>query len=195
MADDQKDQIEQRLDELPENIRNAVLSAETGKHIREIGQRHNLHIDQLGKLEDETMLVMLGFFDPDAFNIQLEEQLLISVQDAAAVAKDVSDEIFMPIRDSLKRFMADRHAAPAQAQPQASAPTVPTAPAPVSTPVKINTPPPATPPVPLVVAVPPPVIPVAPVMPPPMPAAEKMLTEQTTVKPIYKTDPYREPIE
>ena len=242
MAEDTKDQIEQRLAELPDDVREAVLSAELGNHVRTIGQAHGLHIDQIGKLEDETMLVMLGFFEPNQFNTQLEQQLLIPAADAATLAAEISEQVFAPIRASLEGFMrTKRSETPDVRMPSSvSAPAVteipPTpiaitkidSPAPAITPSvsQVPTPPiqPISQPAPVAPVIPPPVsistppsmpspapIPVVPpITAPSMPAAEKMLTEKTaaiaptpaptphgdtSVKPIYKTDPYREPIE
>jgi hypothetical protein len=185
MADDTKDQIEQRIEELPQDVRDAALSAQLGEHLREIGQKHNLHIDQIGKLEDEAMLVMLGFFDPAQFNKQLEEQLAVTPENASAIAADVNSAVFAPIRESLMHFLDMKRSSTTTSTPTASptqsSPSAPT------TYIAPPTPNPAL---------------------PPMPAAEQLLTEKTAViaptpvapkeipaKPIYKTDPYREPIE
>lgn len=143
--DDIEKQIEARLAELPEDVRNAVLSADLPAQLQEIGRRNNLHIDQIGKLQDETMLVMLGFFGLDQFDEQLTEQLGISPEAATALAQDVSTTIFVPIRESMKGLI----------EGEKDAPTAPVA----------------------------------------MPTAETTLTQSTTAKPIYKNDPYREPIE
>lgn len=175
MAEDTQAQIEARLAELPEDVREAVLSAQLGERLGAIGQKHSLHIDQVGKLEDETMLVMLGFFDPDQFNKQLEEQLSLSPADAAAIAQEVNTSVFMPIRESLKRFTEAKAAIPTppSVPKEAQLPQVQTAPSPSVAPAPVPVTPPA----------------------PSMPAVEHMLTEKTVVKPIYKVDPYREPIE
>ncbi|HVY73079.1 MAG TPA: hypothetical protein VG984_03475 [Candidatus Paceibacterota bacterium] len=190
MADDAKQEIEKRLAELPEDVRNAVLSADLGKKVQVIGQAHRLHIDQIGKLEDETMLVMLGFFDPEQFNIQLEQQLLIPAADANAIAGEINTNIFLPIRESLKRFMLEKE----PATPTMSAAVTPPVPA-------IQTPPPmpaiqTPPPMPQVSSVPSTIAsapqPAAPVIP----NADAGLTQPAVVKPnSYKNDPYREPIE
>lgn len=188
-----QDQIERRLAELPEDVRNAVLSADLGRNVQVIGQAHHLHIDQIGKLEDETMLVMLGFFDPEQFSTQLEQQLLIPAADAAAIASEINSAIFLPIRESLKHFMAERAVAAEEPHLEPSTPAVPaTAPAPVmpmvqTTPLAPMAQPPAAPTPVSTTPTPPP----APIMP----KADAALTEPTVVKPTYKTDPYREPIE
>ena len=213
-ADSIQNQIEQRMAELPQDVRDVVLSSQLGERLREIGQKHGLHIDQIGVLEDEVMLVMLGFFEPEDFNNQIANQLHLSTLDATAIAQEINQVIFLPIRESMIAFAASKRAAkpvtePAQDRPigsveprpdLASAParpaggsTLPVAvTAPNNIPIRIETPQqnpavepktdaegsaPAKPPM------------------PPMPNAEKMLTETTVAKPIYKTDPYREPIE
>lgn len=145
---DVEKQIEARLAELPQEVRDAVLSADLPAQLQEIGRRNNLHIDQIGKLQDETMLVMLGFFDLDQFDEQLSQQLGIPPQAAAVLAQDVNEHIFMPIRQFMKGATNEQS-----------------------------------------------VVPPAPPSPPVMPTAEATLTQPTTAKPIYKTDPYREPIE
>lgn len=201
-----KGEIEQRLAELPDDVRSAVLSAQLGEHVREIGQKHNLHIDQIGMLEDETMLVMLGFFPPETFSEQIAEQLRIPEADAALVAQEVNDQIFLPIRESMKRFTELKRV-------QAQTPSVQTLPSnslqtqtvvtsapttvipiqkPTSTPILPQTAVPTPAPTPSA-----PQINTSTTPPPPPPASptEKMLTEPTVAKPIYKADPYREPIE
>lgn len=183
-----QNQIEQRLAELPQDVRDVVLSAQLGEHLRAIGQAHGLHIDQIGVLEDETMLVMLGFFEPAEFSNQIATQLRISSADAEAITQEVNQQVFSPIRGSMIAFAASKRLAkpaqnlssgsgePGQASASASLPIVVSPP--TNVPITIVSTP--TPPPPA---------------PPPMPNAEKMLTETTVAKPIYKTDPYREPIE
>jgi hypothetical protein len=198
MAEDTQHQIEERLAELPQDVRDAVLSSQLGEHLRDIGKKHSLHIDQIGKLEDETMLVMLGFFDPAQFNTQLEQQLLIPATDATAIAAEVTTAVFAPIRESLMHFLDMKRSDPATTTaPTAVAPSSAAQPAPV-TPVATPVPEAQT-------AAPTPIKP----MLPPMPVAEQLLTEKTAAiapkpaaapqeaspKPIYKADPYREPIE
>lgn len=190
-------EIEQRLAELPQDVRDAVLSAQLGENVRKIGQGHGLHIDQIGTLEDEVMLVMLGFFEPEAFSGQIAAQLQIPAADAGAIAGEVNQQIFLPIRESLKRFSeSKRLAKPAQNLPALETP-------PTNIPITIA----PTPPVASTSVSTPQQNPVAPSQTasegsaqakppmPPMPNAEKMLTQTTVAKPIYKADPYREPIE
>lgn len=100
-------QVQQRLQELPEEIRLAVQSADLDTKIQVIGQKHQLHIDQIGNLEDETLLVMLGFSDPAEFMDHLVERTSVTPVQASLIAADVAHEIFMPIRESM-RLWAER---------------------------------------------------------------------------------------
>ncbi len=206
-------QIEQRMAELPEVIREAILSNDIGGHIRAIGTTHKLHVDQLALLEDLTIMTMLGFVSSAEFQTQLKAQLSLDDDTAKKLAEDINTEIFMVVRESLK------HSTPAPAAPAVTTPAVPpTAVTPVPAAVKITTP--AVPPAPAapkpaeihpadfmlsqktVTVAPPPALPMvtpaAPVAPATPPAAATPAApakpEPPAPKP-YTADPYREPAE
>jgi hypothetical protein len=101
-------QIQQRLAELPADVQTAIRSSDQGPKLQTIGKKYNLHVDQIGKLEDETLLVMLGFADPGEFSEHLIKELSVAPQEAVAIATDVSNEIFMPIRASMQAWAEDR---------------------------------------------------------------------------------------
>ena len=192
---DLQKQIAERLAALPPEVQNLILAADTGQRIRDIGTQHSLHIDQLGKLEDITMLVMLGLIETAQFGEEVQKDLALSGEDAQKIVGEISEKLFAPIRESMKATSINK-------------PTL------EETAVKINTPapfpPPPTPSVTLpttpssvsvvTTSIPAVQIPTPPAAPSPtavpsMPKAEEMLTEKTVVTPIYKADPYREPIE
>ncbi len=176
---DQKleEQIKTRFAELPEDVQKAIQSGDTEETLRQIGEAHQLHIDQIGALGDEVRLVMLGFADPDGFASALTEQAHISADEATKIANEVAEKIFVPIRKSMQAFMEERElddeaaaiAAMPDTTPKEGLPTEPGSPAPAK--------PQQT-----------------------MPSAQNMLT-QPTVTPApgapkpYKADPYREPAE
>lgn len=105
MEEELQQQIQKRMDELPEDVRQAIQSAELGKKLQEIGNKHQLHIDQVGTLSDETVLVLLGFSDPGEFVGTLTEGLHIPSQEAEKIAGDVTEQVFLPIRESMQAFM------------------------------------------------------------------------------------------
>jgi hypothetical protein len=211
-----QNQIEDRLAEIPEDVRLAILSSNFESQIQEIGKGHALHVDQLEALGDETMLVMLGFSQREKFAENIQAHVRVSLDEAHKIASEISDKIFLPIRESMKKFAEAKAKESVVVGPE----TLPVAPSPK--PPVISTPPaPPTQTQPKPVPPPPPVVPVAPIKPapasqPPAPkpevvsAADVALTQKTVtvqkptpapqppgpVKPApYKADPYREPPE
>lgn len=106
MEKESDEQIKKRLAELPSDVRQAIESVDLGEKVRAVGTRHGLHIDQLAALEDEIMLVMLGFADPSEFTERLEQGLGLLPEKATEVTGEVVEEFFLPIRESMKHFMA-----------------------------------------------------------------------------------------
>jgi hypothetical protein len=188
MEDNVAQQLQARLTTLPDDVRTAVLSVEWEHKVQAIAGRHQLHIDQIGALGDVTLMAMLGMFDIVEYPNQVAVALAIAPDIAATVAKEVSDEVFMPIRESL-RTLSQQKAAPA-AFPAMSMSATPASSMPVATPAPaiakpdlaaadamlhtsmVSTPAPATPAA----------APALPTTPVPDPA-----------KPTYSADPYREP--
>jgi hypothetical protein len=115
--------IAQRMQELPEDVRAAIQSAELDTTLQKIGGAHGLHIDQIATLIDETILVMLGFEPMDTFSARLAESFKISSDEAGKLSQDINAQVFLAIRESLKQFAAAKQTAPA---------VVPTAPAPAT---------------------------------------------------------------
>ncbi|OGC80366.1 hypothetical protein A2943_01235 [Candidatus Adlerbacteria bacterium RIFCSPLOWO2_01_FULL_51_16] len=221
MESETQKQIEERLGELPEDVRLAILSADFEKKVQTVGAKYNLHIDQLEVLGDETMLIMLGFADPSTFAANIEKQVRVSTDQAHKIGAEITEQIFLPIRESMKKFMEGR----AKEAPIVSAPPPPSTPTPKPVPPPSAPPKPTPPPAPAgqspLGGAKPAVAPTAPIapMPPIMQQAQIMLSEKTVSKlpeklqtgktapqppaassgqtkpPPYKADPYREPPE
>lgn len=200
-------QVQQRLKELPEEIRMAVLSADLDRKIQSIGQKHKLHIDQIGNLEDETLLVMLGFSDPVEFMDQLVERLSVTPVEASLISADVVHDVFMPIRESMrlwaerKKLTKDADTTPVPTNSVSSVVMPSSKPPPVPTPIAAPSAPASAP---------------APKPAPELSSIDSMLSQkqvtppagaatppQTPPAPVlnpeqpqnYKADPYREPVE
>lgn len=97
-----QEQIEERFNALPVSVQEALASAKTGERLRRIGTRHDLHIDQLGILNNITGFVILGFLERSEYLPTLIEELNISRESAGAILEDVNTEILAPIRTSLE---------------------------------------------------------------------------------------------
>ncbi|MDP3734814.1 MAG: hypothetical protein Q8R39_00070 [bacterium] len=97
------EQLEDKFNSLPTNVRETLTSVHVEERLMAIGRAHKLHLDILGELADETGLVMLGLTHPRNYVEHLSERLGISREDATALARDVNEQIFSPIREALKR--------------------------------------------------------------------------------------------
>ncbi len=108
MEPNNEEQIAQRLAQLPADVRNAVLSVEWEQKLQAIGEKHHLHIDQVGALGDVTLMTMLGMVGLDQYPVRIAQELKIAQPDADAIAKEANDGVFMPIRESMKSFTGTR---------------------------------------------------------------------------------------
>lgn len=89
---------------LPQDVRDAYSSVETTNVLEEIGKKHGVHLDDLGELVSETGLVMVGHTHPKNYIKNIRSRMNISGEKASAIAKDVNEQIFKPIRESLKKI-------------------------------------------------------------------------------------------
>lgn len=165
MDDTIQKQIEARLAELPNDVQEAIASANFDKQIQDIGTKHQLHIDQISVLGDEILLVMLGFSDPGTFAATLAEKLHISPDIAATITEEATSQLFMPIRQSMQNFLEKKAQDPAALPEAATLPPPPHLPELHAAEVMLQTP---------TVTLPP---------------------QTTQKPSGYKADPYREPVE
>jgi len=94
---------EKRFSELPPEAQQMLYSKEMSAIINTIGQKYDLHIDQIGLLNAEAGQVILGFTEPQDFPSSLQELLGLDEGRALAVAKEVSDQLFEKIRSAMKQ--------------------------------------------------------------------------------------------
>lgn len=206
-----QEKIAQRLAELPADVRQAIQSAAWESKLQEIGHRHALHIDQIGILENETLLVMLGFASAEEFSAQIAQQLQIPPDKAQLLTIEINTGVFLPIRESMKHFMEERSKKESSAlgtPPPPAAPTTisstPAAPKATPSPTSSRLPTVGTP----ALAAPEPK-PAQPAQDAPKPVdlhVETILSSPTSSvtpqqpatppeNPVVKVDPYREPVE
>ena len=94
--------IRERFSDLPPKLQEAITSTDVTSKLRELTQKHRLHIDQGQKLENETYMVLLGIEDAEKYEGNLQRELKIPHKEAKKVAQDVAKEIFLSIREALK---------------------------------------------------------------------------------------------
>lgn len=197
------------MESLPEEVKNLLYSPEMLTTIRKVGEKNQLHIDQIGILQAETSSVMLGFTETHDFPNMIAKALTMDISKASIIAKDIDEMLFSKIRNSMKKtdehtIIAPKISAPAAVSvastegksvvmPSAAKAPAPAAPA-------VPTPPPATPPAPAMQHVEAmlsaPTVSMAPKpAAPSTPEPDVKKSDTPAPPPIYKTDPYHEPIE
>ena len=104
MDDEAQKIIEEQMKRLPTDVKQAIISVDYKTKLQEITQRQKLLIDQAGKLEMETTLVMIGLEPLADYMENLQREMELPPVRAKEVAMDVDENIFKPIRASLQKM-------------------------------------------------------------------------------------------
>lgn len=99
-----KDNNNQINTSIPEDILKIIKTGMVYKKLEIIGNKYNLFIDQLGQLNADTEMVMVGKIKSDSFVKIIADDLEIDMEKALAIAKDVNTEILDSIRESLRKI-------------------------------------------------------------------------------------------
>ena len=102
MNDDAQNIIAEQLKNLPQELRDAILAVDYPTKLQTITKNNKLMIDQAGKLETQTSLVLLGLEPLTDYVSNLRENLDLSKDEALAVAHDADELIFKNVRETLK---------------------------------------------------------------------------------------------
>ena len=97
------EETQKRYETLPQEIKNLLYSVDMISILKKVGDKNQLHIDQLGLLEAETSAVMLGFTETQDFPQILSENLHLEPAKANAVAQDINEMLFVKIREAMKK--------------------------------------------------------------------------------------------
>lgn len=98
-----QEQLREKFNKLPSDIQEAIASVETADVIRNVSHKYGLHIDQMGELADETGLLMLGLTKPQDYVDNLFHRLKTTYPKCKDIARDINEEIFKPIKESLMK--------------------------------------------------------------------------------------------
>jgi hypothetical protein len=117
-----------------------INSSKLFEAMEKIGNSYGLLIDQIGQLESDTRLVLVGEIKSNIFTDTIAKNLEISQSTATKIVADVNTQIFVPLKEAMRKTQeeaakkADAEAIPIV--PSTAPVTPPTAPAaaPVSAP-------------------------------------------------------------
>lgn len=98
------EQILEKYEQLPDDLKEAIFSVEMTEAIKGIGDKYGLHIDKIGALANEAGMVMFGATRPKDFVPNLMSRLGVDKDTANKIASDVNSQVFLKVRESLKKL-------------------------------------------------------------------------------------------
>lgn len=106
---DTKEILKNQFKKLPKDIQDAILAVDLRSKMQVITKKNNLHIDQAGVLENEAVFVLLGLEHPSGLVANIAKHAEVSEEKAEAIAEDLNREIFLKIRESLKKIFEEKN--------------------------------------------------------------------------------------
>jgi hypothetical protein len=101
MDNETKKKIFDQYQRLPVALQQAIMSADLPTHFQEITDKYNLLLDQASALETETLLILLGFEPYSKITENLERELIIPINKANEIAREVDEQILQKVRAHL----------------------------------------------------------------------------------------------
>ncbi len=106
-------ELREAFADLPQGLRQSISSVDTANAVQEIAKKYLLHVDQMGALASETGLVLLGLTHPAEFIGNLARRLRLPEEKAKEIAREVSAEILVKVREALRGLHEDVKTRPA----------------------------------------------------------------------------------
>lgn len=93
---------------LPLDVREVIASVEYMDKVQAIGKKYKLMIDKTGTLSEETGFVLMGLTPSKDFAKNIRERLEVSEDVAVNIVKEINEQIFFAVRESLKKIFEKR---------------------------------------------------------------------------------------
>lgn len=97
-------EIQEHFDRLPEELREAITSAEINDKIEAVAKKNGLMIDQIGELVDEVGLIMLGLAKSADFVNHIMARCGIDRNRAVGIANDINMDVFNVLRQYMRNI-------------------------------------------------------------------------------------------
>jgi hypothetical protein len=94
-------ELKTRFQLLPKEIQDVITSSDYQMKLFELAKKHKLTYDQLGTLEFNTTLTLVGMLAPTDYEAALVNELNKKKEEVDPIINDVSEQVFKPIRASL----------------------------------------------------------------------------------------------
>ena len=98
------EEIDKILQNLPEELKEAVFSMETADAIWNICIKQKITDERMTKIAEYTGYVLMGLLSPQEFQEALEKELKIETATAKKVAQEINRFIFYPVKPSLEQL-------------------------------------------------------------------------------------------
>lgn len=98
-----KKKIEERMEEIPKALADAIRTSGWEKIVFDIGRKHSLHVDDIGQLQNELILVLVGIVHPDEFRSIVINEIGINSDKADTIIEEINSEINEKIKNALKK--------------------------------------------------------------------------------------------
>jgi hypothetical protein len=103
----QEQLITEQLKSLPRPVQEAITSFDWAREVFDVGRKHALHVDEIGEIQTEVMLVVLGLISPKEFYDQMVSRIGIDEDQALEISSEVNDRVFVRIREFMKNYYAE----------------------------------------------------------------------------------------
>lgn len=95
------EEIQNKLKNLPEDLRWAIMNANIDEKILSLGKVYGLTIEQMGQLSLETYMVILNYTQPNKFEESLKQSLGLQNDKNRQIATDINNQILRDIKGNL----------------------------------------------------------------------------------------------
>jgi len=96
--------LKEQYQNLPQAIKDFIKSSNFDVKMQTITNRLNLNLDEAAVLENEIIMVLIGLSHPKDFVENLCREMAIPNEKGREIAKEVNNEIFLAIREMLKKI-------------------------------------------------------------------------------------------
>ncbi len=97
-------QLDEMFEKLPNEIQGVLDSNETISFLKQIEKKYDLPLEKVQELSAEIGMLLLGASSPQRFIPNIKESMKISEETAKAIASEVNEKIFRPVKESLKQL-------------------------------------------------------------------------------------------
>lgn len=99
-----RQQIDQALETLPEELREAIFSVETASRLYDIYNRTGVADERAWKISEYAGYVLMGLVLPQEFEQLLQKEIKLPKQTAQEIAREINRFVFYPVKSALEQL-------------------------------------------------------------------------------------------